>query len=132
MIWKYIVLVRIVLKTRIGLGRLVQYRFSIQYRLVQYISILYIPLYNNLLLVNEARHVRISDNDIFSGVNMKIIYRKTFLLIYVVCDSTDNLCKNLLKLYYCRKPSVYKLIWLLLLAMIKNYAIYRHKFIFRR
>jgi hypothetical protein len=44
-IWKYIVLVRIALKTRIGLDA------SIQYRLVQYISILYITLYNNLLLL---------------------------------------------------------------------------------
>jgi hypothetical protein len=33
------------------LRRLVQYGSSIQYRLVQYISILYIPLYNNLLLL---------------------------------------------------------------------------------
>ena len=83
-IWKDIVLVRIVLKTRIGrdaavlvrivlkprigrdaavlvcivlktrIGRdaavLVQYGFSIQYRLVQYLSILYIALYNNLLV----------------------------------------------------------------------------------
>jgi len=76
-----------------------------------------------LYLANEGRHVRISDNDIFSGINIKIIYTKTFLWIYVVCDSTDNKFKNLLKLYYCRKPSVYKLIRLLLPAMIKNYAI---------
>jgi hypothetical protein len=33
------------------LRRLVQYGFSIQYWLVQYLSILYIPLYNNLLLL---------------------------------------------------------------------------------
>jgi hypothetical protein len=31
---------------------LVQYGFSIQYRLVQYISILYITLYNNLVIFN--------------------------------------------------------------------------------
>jgi hypothetical protein len=47
-LWEDIVLVRIVLKTR---RRLVQYGFSIQYRLVQYLSILYIALYNNLLVL---------------------------------------------------------------------------------
>ena len=36
----------VVLKTR-----LLQYGFSIQYRLVQYLSILYITLYNNLLVL---------------------------------------------------------------------------------
>ena len=33
--------------------RLVQYRFSIQYRIVQYLSILYITLYNNLLILHS-------------------------------------------------------------------------------
>ena len=33
--------------------RLVQYGFSIQYRLVQYLSILYIILYNNLLILHD-------------------------------------------------------------------------------
>ena len=33
------------------LRRLVHYGFSIQYRLVQYLSILYITLYNNLLIL---------------------------------------------------------------------------------
>ena len=37
--------------------RLVQYGFSIQYRLVQYISILYITMYNNLLLFSPLSHV---------------------------------------------------------------------------
>ena len=35
------------------LRRLVHYGFSIQYRLVQYLSILYIALYNNLLIFDE-------------------------------------------------------------------------------
>ena len=38
--------------------RLVQYGFSIQYRLVQYISILYITLYNNLLIQCRSCHGR--------------------------------------------------------------------------
>jgi hypothetical protein len=54
-IWKDIVPVSIVLKTRIGRDaagrRLVQYGFSIQYGRVQYISILYITLYNDLFII---------------------------------------------------------------------------------
>jgi hypothetical protein len=54
---RFIVLVRIVLKTlrhlvQYGFSIQYKYGFSIQYRLVQYISILYIPLYNNLLIYN--------------------------------------------------------------------------------
>jgi hypothetical protein len=55
-IWKYIVRVCIVLKTRIcivlktRIGRDAA-GFSIQYGRVQYISILYIPLYNNLFII---------------------------------------------------------------------------------
>jgi len=51
-IWKDIVRVGIiVLKTRIGRDAAVQYGFSIQYGRVQYISILYITLYNNLFII---------------------------------------------------------------------------------
>ena len=49
-IWKYIVRVCIVLKTCIGRDAC-QYRFSIQYGWVQYISILYIILYNDLFII---------------------------------------------------------------------------------
>jgi hypothetical protein len=51
-IWKDIVRVCIVLKTRIGRDATgVQYGFSIQYGRVQYISILYITLYNDLFII---------------------------------------------------------------------------------
>ena len=52
-IWKDIVRVRIVLKTRIGLDACgVSSNTGFQYnRLVQYLSILYITLYNNLLIL---------------------------------------------------------------------------------
>ena len=55
-IWKYIVLVRIVLKTCIGLRlrHLVNTGYINTIPTRTYISILYITLYNNLLLLHSA------------------------------------------------------------------------------
>ena len=48
--------------------RRVQYGFSIQYRLVQYISIFCITLYNNLLILHEHRFKKVMNSIYFKYI----------------------------------------------------------------
>ena len=137
-IWKYIVLIRIALKTRIGRGacgvssntgfqyntdsynifvascpirvfniilthtislwRLVQYGFSIQYWLVQYLSILYITLYNNLLVLkNEMKYKKYHTVTTVTKSNCKMVERGKIDTpnTYIHDDSFFRLCTGI-------------------------------------
>ena len=80
------------------LRRLVQYGFSIQYWLVQYLSILYITLYNNLLVLkNEMKYKKYHTVTTVTKSNCKMVERGKIDTpnTYIHDDSFFRLCTGI-------------------------------------